>query len=112
VWQEQVKHLPAPKAPLFTTRICGFEFHILRFRFGQARRARNSQVAQALGIERRFYSLREDQITIEKWKNYYHTKRLLSSLGYPPPAPEAIVSMDQRPTYALTNFQFGPLKWG
>ena len=44
-----------------------------------------------------FYSLREAQIIIEKWSNHYNTKRPHSALGYRPPAPEAIVPMDQRP---------------
>jgi transposase InsO family protein len=43
-----------------------------------------------------FYSLREAQIIIERWRNHYNTKRPYSALGYHPPAPEAIVSMDQR----------------
>ena len=37
-----------PKAPSFITRVCGFGFHIPRFHFGQARRARSLQIAQAL----------------------------------------------------------------
>ena len=44
-----------------------------------------------------FYSLREAQIIIEKWRNHYKTKRPHSALGYRPPAPEAIIPMDQRP---------------
>ncbi|MEP4247379.1 IS3 family transposase [Tateyamaria sp.] len=44
-----------------------------------------------------FYSLREAQIMIERWRNHYNTKRPHSALGYRPPAPEAIVPMDQRP---------------
>nr|WP_319947754.1 IS3 family transposase [uncultured Shimia sp.] len=44
-----------------------------------------------------FYSLREAQIIIERWRNHYNTKRPHSALGYRPPAPEAIVTMDQRP---------------
>ena len=43
-----------------------------------------------------FYSLREAQIIIERWRNHYNTKRPHSALGYRPPAPEAIVPMDQR----------------
>ena len=43
-----------------------------------------------------FYSLREAQIIIERWRNHYNTKRPHSALGYRPPAPEAIVSMEQR----------------
>ncbi|PHR25417.1 MAG: IS3 family transposase [Hoeflea sp.] len=44
-----------------------------------------------------FYSLREAQIIIESWRTHYNTKRPHSALGYNPPAPEAIVPMDQRP---------------
>ena len=44
-----------------------------------------------------FYSLREAQILIEEWRKHYNTKRPHSALGYRPPAPEAIVQMDQRP---------------
>ncbi|MEO1347040.1 MAG: transposase, partial [Pseudomonadota bacterium] len=44
-----------------------------------------------------FYSLREAQILIEEWRKHYNTKRPHSALGYPPPAPETIVQMDQRP---------------
>ena len=44
-----------------------------------------------------FYSLREAQIIIERWRTHYNTKRPHSALGYRPPAPEAIVPMDQRP---------------
>ena len=44
-----------------------------------------------------FYSLREAQIIIEEWRRHYNTKRPHSALGYRPPAPEAIISMDQRP---------------
>ena len=44
-----------------------------------------------------FYSLREAQIIIESWRNHYNTKRPHSALGYRPPAPEAIVPVDQRP---------------
>lgn len=43
-----------------------------------------------------FYSLREAQIIIEKWRNHYNTKRPHSALSYRPPEPKAIVSMDQR----------------
>ena len=44
-----------------------------------------------------FYSLREAQIIIEGWRKHYNTKRPHSALGYRPPAPETIVTMDQRP---------------
>jgi len=45
-----------------------------------------------------FYSLREAQILIERWRRHYNTVRPHSSLGYRPPAPETFVPIDQRPT--------------
>jgi hypothetical protein len=36
-----------------------------------------------------FYSLREAQIVIEKWRVEYNTRRPHSALGYRPPAPAA-----------------------
>ena len=44
-----------------------------------------------------FYGLREAQIIIEEWRKHYNTKRPHSALGYRPPAPEAILGVDQRP---------------
>ena len=44
-----------------------------------------------------FYTLKEAQIIIEQWRCHYNTNRPHSALGYRPPAPEAIVPMDQRP---------------
>lgn len=35
-----------------------------------------------------FYSMKEAQVMIEKWRRHYNTKRPHSSLGYKPPAPE------------------------
>ena len=35
--------------------------------------------------------------TYYRWKKHYNTKRPHSAPGYRPPAPEAIVPMDQRP---------------
>jgi hypothetical protein len=37
-----------------------------------------------------FYSLKETKIMIEAWKCHYNSIRTHSSLGYQPPAPEAI----------------------
>ncbi|MEL6220174.1 MAG: integrase core domain-containing protein, partial [Pseudomonadota bacterium] len=42
-------------------------------------------------------SLREAQILIEQWRRNYNTVRPHSALGYKPPAPEAIIPVDQRP---------------
>jgi putative transposase len=44
-----------------------------------------------------FYSLKEDQILIEKWRIHYNIVRPHRSLRSRPPAPESIVRMDQRP---------------
>jgi putative transposase len=38
-----------------------------------------------------FYSLREAQVLIEDWRQFYNTKRPHSALGYRAPAPEAMV---------------------
>jgi len=37
-----------------------------------------------------FYTLKEAQIMMERWRIHYNTKRPHSALGYRPPAPEAI----------------------
>lgn len=37
-----------------------------------------------------FYSLKEAQIIIERWREHYNTIRPHSALGYKPPAPRAI----------------------
>jgi putative transposase len=41
-----------------------------------------------------FYSLREAQVVIEAWRRQYNTVRPHSSLGYRPPAPEAVIPAD------------------
>ena len=38
-----------------------------------------------------FYSLKEAKVLIERWRQHYNTVRPHSSLGYRPPAPEAIL---------------------
>lgn len=42
-----------------------------------------------------FYSLREAQVLIEQWRRHYNEIRPHSSLGYRPPAPQAIVSVNK-----------------
>ena len=42
-----------------------------------------------------FYSLKEAQILIEQWRRHYNEVRPHSSLGYKPPAPQAIVSVNK-----------------
>ena len=49
-----------------------------------------------------FYSLREAQIIIERWRNHYNTKRPHSALGYHPPAPEAGHPDGPKASQALT----------
>lgn len=44
-----------------------------------------------------FYSLKEAQIIIERWRRHYNTIRPHSALGFRPPAPEAIIPLDERP---------------
>lgn len=39
-----------------------------------------------------FYSLQEAQVIIEQWRQVYNTVRPHSTLGYQPPAPEAILA--------------------
>jgi putative transposase len=45
-----------------------------------------------------FYTLKEAQILIERWRHHYNTVRPHSALGYRPPAPESIITVDQNPT--------------
>jgi hypothetical protein len=45
-----------------------------------------------------FYTLREAQILIERWRHHYNTVRPHSALRYRPPAPESMMLIDQRPT--------------
>ena len=40
-----------------------------------------------------FYSLKEAQIVIERWRVEYNTQRPHSALGYRPPAPAACSSL-------------------
>ena len=48
-----------------------------------------------------FYTLKEAQILIERWRREYNTVRPHSALGYRPPAPEAIQVMPRDPGYAM-----------
>ena len=45
-----------------------------------------------------FYTLREAQILIERWRRHFNTVRPHSALRYRPPAPESMMPTDQRPT--------------
>jgi putative transposase len=48
-----------------------------------------------------FYTLKEAQILIERWRREYNTVRPHSALGYRPPAPEAIQAIPGDPGYAM-----------
>jgi putative transposase len=47
-----------------------------------------------------FYSLREADVLIERWRRHYNTVRPHSRLGYRPPAPEAVLPWPSDPAYA------------
>ncbi len=51
-----------------------------------------------------FFTLTEANVLIEQWRREYNTIRPHSSLGYRPPAPEAV-----RPDHAFLNL---PALWG
>ena len=51
----------------------------------------NSKLRDELLNGEIFYSLAEAKVIIEAWRRYCNTERPHSSLGYKPPAPEAIV---------------------
>jgi putative transposase len=41
-----------------------------------------------------FYGVKEAQVLVDQWVRHYNTTRPHSSLGYKPPAPEAIINMN------------------
>lgn len=47
-----------------------------------------------------FYSLREAEVLIERWRRHYNTIRPHSALGYRPPAPEAVLPWPSGLAYA------------
>ncbi len=46
-----------------------------------------------------FYSLKEAQVLIERWRYHYNTVRPHSALGYRPPAPQAIAPKRTDPAF-------------
>ena len=50
-----------------------------------------------------FYTLKEAEILVERWRQHYNTVRPHSSLGYRPPAPETI--LPHPAVLAYTTFQ-------
>ncbi|MBX3581274.1 MAG: IS3 family transposase [Rhodocyclaceae bacterium] len=65
----------------------------------------NSKLRDELLNGEIFYSLAEAKVIIEAWRRYYNTERPHSSLGYKPPAPEAIVWPGQSPGSAPSSAQ-------
>src|ERR671912_443513 len=51
----------------------------------------NSKLRDELLKGEIFYTLKEAKIVIESWRRHYNTARPHSSLGYKPPAPEAVL---------------------
>jgi len=56
-----------------------------------------------------FYTLLEAKVLIERWRQHYNTVRPHSSLGYRPPAPEAIAWSPAAPDAALGGSAPQPL---
>lgn len=52
-----------------------------------------------------FYSVKEAKVVIEAWRKHYNTRRPHSSLGYRPPAPEAITPAAGPPFASLRGPQ-------
>jgi putative transposase len=48
-----------------------------------------------------FYTLKEAQILIERWRREYNTVRPHSASGYRPPAPETVRVISRDPGYAM-----------
>ena len=55
----------------------------------------NSKLRDELLNGELFYSLAEARIVIECWRQHYNTQRPHSSLGYKPPAPQALLWPDE-----------------
>ena len=51
----------------------------------------NGKLRDELLAREVFYTLREAKVLIERWRRHYNTARPHSSLGYRPPAPEAVM---------------------
>ncbi len=60
----------------------------------------NSKLRDELLNMEIFTTLREAQVLIEQWRRHYNAIRPHSSLGYQPPAPEAILPTASELTYA------------
>ena len=66
----------------------------------------NGKLRDELLAREVFYTLRETKVLIERWRRHYNTKRPHSSLGYRPPAPEAVMATAaERPSAPLQGLQ-------
>ena len=52
-----------------------------------------------------FYTLKEAQVLIERWRHHYNTIRPHSSLGYRPPAPRTWQPGRPDPAFAISGLQ-------
>lgn len=60
----------------------------------------NGKLRDELLNEEIFYTLREAQILVSRWREHYNTIRPHSSIGYLPPAPQAILPRSAGLPYA------------
>ncbi|MEM1152033.1 MAG: IS3 family transposase [Pseudomonadota bacterium] len=61
----------------------------------------NSKLRDELLAREIFFDLREAKVLIETWRRHYNTDRPHSSLGYRPPAPQAILPAACIPPYCV-----------
>ena len=54
-----------------------------------------------------FYTLKEAQVLVERWRQEYNRIRPHSSLGYRPPAPEAVEPRPIRSLLSGTDLSLG-----
>ncbi len=60
----------------------------------------NGKLRDELSAREIFYTLKEAQILIERWRRHDNTVRPHSALGYRPPAPETILPSPELTAYA------------
>ena len=60
----------------------------------------NSKLRDESLAGEQFSTLHEAQVLIERWRRHYNAVRPHSSLGYRPPAPEAILPSESNLAYA------------
>ena len=58
-----------------------------------------------------FTTLKEAQVLIEQWRNFYNTQRPHSALGYRPPAPMAILPSANGTTYPRNTMKLEPARF-